>query len=49
LVTDGLRITNLFTKQVATVSGITFSLVFFEIFSLSERTTQQRHAYLAAF
>jgi amino acid transporter len=38
----GIAVTNLFTKQVATVSGITFSLVFFGIFSLSERTKRQR-------
>jgi amino acid transporter len=40
----GIAVTNLFTKQVATVSGITFSLVFFGIFTLSERTTRQHRA-----
>ncbi len=37
-----LCIINLFTKQVATISGVTFTLVFFAIFTLSERTTRKR-------
>jgi amino acid transporter len=37
-------IVNLFTKSVATVSGIAFAAVFFIIFSLSERQNQRRHA-----
>src|SRR6266540_3049164 len=37
-----LCIINLFTKQVATVSGVTFTLVFFAIFTISERTTRKR-------
>ncbi len=35
---------NLFTKSVATVSGIAFAAAFFVIFSLSERQNQRRHA-----
>jgi amino acid transporter len=35
---------NLFTKSVATISGIAFAAVFFVIFSLSERQNQRRHA-----
>ncbi len=37
-------IVNLFTKSVATVSGIVFTVVFFTIFSISERQNQRRHA-----
>jgi amino acid transporter len=37
-------IVNLFTKSVATVSGIAFAAAFFIIFSLSERRNQRRHA-----
>jgi amino acid transporter/nucleotide-binding universal stress UspA family protein len=37
-----LCIINLFTKQVATISGVTFTLVFFAIFTISERTTRRR-------
>ena len=37
-----LCIINLFTKQVATISGVTFTLVFFAIFTISERTTRKR-------
>jgi len=40
----GIAATNLFTKQVATVSGIAFTLVFFGIFTASEKATQQRGA-----
>jgi amino acid transporter len=36
-------IVNLFTKSVATVSGIVFALAFFIIFSLSERDNRRRH------
>lgn len=35
-------IVNLFTKQVATVSGIIFAVVFFIVFSLSERHNKRR-------
>ena len=37
-------IVNLFTKSVATVSGIGFAAAFFIIFSISERQNQRRHA-----
>lgn len=36
-------IVNLFTKSVATVSGIIFAASFFVIFSLSERDNKRRH------
>ncbi|MDE1175447.1 MAG: APC family permease [Edaphobacter sp.] len=36
-------IVNLFTKSVATVSGIIFAAAFFIIFSLSERNNKKRH------
>jgi amino acid transporter len=36
-------IVNLFTKSVATVSGVIFAAVFFLIFSLSERNNKRRH------
>src|SRR5437588_1808491 len=35
---------NLFTKEVATVSGIVFTIVFFSIFLISERINERRHA-----
>jgi amino acid transporter len=35
---------NLVTKQVATVSGIAFTIVFFIIFLVSERINERRHA-----
>jgi len=43
---------NLLTKQVATISGISFTLVFFAIFIATERTTSKRateHAGLDQF
>jgi len=36
-------IVNLFTKSVATVSGVIFAAAFFVIFSLSERDNKRRH------
>ena len=36
-------IVNLFTKSVATVSGIIFAAAFFVIFSISERNNKRRH------
>jgi len=36
-------IVNLFTKSVATVSGILFAAAFFTIFTLSERDNKRRH------
>lgn len=38
-----LCVINLFTKEVATMSGVVFTLVFFAVFTISERTTR-RHA-----
>jgi amino acid transporter len=35
---------NLVTKEVATVSGIAFTIVFFTIFLVSERINERRHA-----
>jgi amino acid transporter len=37
-------IVNLFTKSVATVSGIIFAIAFFSIFSFSEKRNKRRHA-----
>jgi len=37
-------VVNLFTKSIATVSGILFAIAFFIIFSLSERDNKRRHA-----
>jgi amino acid transporter len=38
---------NLFTKSVATVSGIAFAAVFFVIFTISERDNLRKHALTA--
>jgi amino acid transporter len=43
LVLFSTAIVNLFTKSVATVSGIIFAAAFFIIFSLSERNNKKRH------
>jgi amino acid transporter len=40
-------IVNLFTKSVATVSGISFAAVFFVIFTVSERRNRKQHALTA--
>ena len=40
-------ITNLFTKSIATVSGIAFAGVFFIIFTISERQNLRKHALTA--
>jgi hypothetical protein len=37
-----LCLINLFTKQVATISGVTFTLAFFAAFTVSERLTKKR-------
>jgi amino acid transporter len=37
-------VVNLFTKSVATISGIAFTAVFFIIFTISERQNRRRHA-----
>lgn len=43
LVLFSTAVVNLFTKSVATVSGIIFAAAFFVIFSLSERDNKRRH------
>ena len=35
---------NLFTKQLATIAGVSFSLVFFAILTVSERKSAHEHA-----
>jgi amino acid transporter len=47
-----LCIINLFTKEVATLSGIAFTIIFFAVFTTSERMTRKRateHAELDQF
>ena len=38
---------NLFTKSIATVSGIAFAIAFFIVFTVSERINLRRHAVTA--
>src|SRR5262249_53044787 len=43
---------NLLTKQVATISGVAFTIIFFAIFSITEKTTKKKsteHAELDQF
>jgi amino acid transporter len=47
LVLLSVAIVNLFTKSVATVSGIVFAAAFFVIFSISERQNMRKHAITA--
>jgi len=42
-----VAVTNLFTKSVATVSGVAFAAAFFIIFTISERENQRKHALTA--
>ena len=47
-----LCIINLFTKEVATISGIAFTIIFFAVFEISEKVTRKRagaHAELDQF
>ena len=37
-----LCIINLFTKQVATISGVAFTIIFFAVFEISEKITRKR-------
>src|SRR5207245_6595118 len=37
-----LCVINLFTKQVATLSGVAFTIIFFAVFTTSERVTRKR-------
>ena len=47
LVLLSTAVVNLFTKSIATVSGIIFALAFFIIFTLSERDNKRRHSATA--
>ena len=47
LVLLSVAVVNLFTKSVATISGIAFAAVFFVIFTISERKNLQKHALTA--
>lgn len=38
-------VVNLFTKQLATISGVAFSVAFFAIFTVSEHLTSKQHAH----
>jgi hypothetical protein len=52
LVLVALCVVNLFTKEVATISGVAFTIVFFTVFELSEKITRKRgaaHAELDQF
>jgi amino acid transporter len=43
LILLAIALTNLLTKQVATISGILFTAAFFLIFTVSERINQRKH------
>jgi amino acid transporter len=45
LVLFATAIVNLFTKQLATIAGVSFSVAFFIIFTISERITARQHAH----
>src|SRR5712692_2204322 len=47
LILIALCVINLFTKEVATLSGVAFTIIFFAVFEVSERITR-RHATLHA-
>jgi hypothetical protein len=47
LVLGSVAIVNLFTKSVATVSGVLFAAAFFIIFTVSERANLRKHALTA--
>jgi hypothetical protein len=47
LVLLSIAVVNLFTKSIATVSGILFAAAFFIIFSISERQNLRKHAITA--
>jgi len=46
LVLLSTAIVNLFTKQVATVAGLVFSLVFFFLFTVSEKVNKRKFAHV---
>jgi amino acid transporter len=45
LVLFSTAVVNLFTKQLATIAGVAFSVVFFAVFTVSERITARQHAH----
>ncbi|HET7103698.1 MAG TPA: APC family permease, partial [Terracidiphilus sp.] len=47
LVLFSTAVVNLFTKSVATISGVAFTVVFFIIFAVSERQNLRKHARTA--
>jgi amino acid transporter len=47
LVLLSVAVVNLFTKSVATMSGIAFAAAFFIVFSISERQNMRKHALTA--
>jgi amino acid transporter len=52
LILIALCVVNFFTKEVATISGMTFTIVFFAVFTISERVTKKHcsaHAELDQF
>ena len=52
LTLTALCLVNLFTKEVATISGIAFTIIFFAVFEISEKITRKRasaHAELDQF
>ena len=42
LVLFGVAMVNLFTKQIATISGVAFTIVLFAVFTISEKVTRSR-------
>jgi len=44
LVLFSTALVNLFTKQMATIAGVSFSLVFFVVLTVSERAVAEKHA-----
>jgi amino acid transporter len=45
LILFGCAVVNLFTKQVATIAGVTFTFAFFVVFAVSERITARKGGY----
>ena len=45
LILFSTAVVNLFTKQLATIAGVAFSVVFFAVFTVSERITARQHAH----
>jgi len=40
----GIALVNLFTKQIATLSGVAFTIVLFCVFTVSEKVTRARQS-----